>query len=171
MTKSKNGEMKNGEMKSSEAKLSAPKEKSSKPSQNATNPASSGKEADQFSINKGFNMFDSDMYEDMRHFWSKCNKSSNNNFYMSTECMTDNNKNSQKIMNNMKDVMIKATNQNIQVCIESLSCKTAADFADLYHKAFNAHFDNISKLCKEAASFCHHCHDSNHKHMAECLKG
>lgn len=169
MTKSKTSATKS---KTTKSKTATTKATSSKSTKTTGQTASSKQMKDQFSINNnGFNIFDSDMYEDIRHFWSDCLKSSNKGFCMSAEHLTDNNTSSQKALNSMKDVMAKATNQNIQLGMESLSCKTAADFMNLYKKAFNVHFDNMSKFYNEAANFCHHCHEASCKHMSGCLKG
>ncbi len=141
-----------------------PRTKSTKASSASSESMSSHQETDQCSTNNhGFNILNSDMYEDMRDFWGRSLESSNKRVFTSVECMADRNKNSQKILHSAKDLIANITTQNIQFSKDALGCKTAVDFLDLYKKAFNNHFDNISLFYGEITNFCQRCYDTNCK--------
>lgn len=98
------------------------------------------------------------------------NTATYDNLCSSMNYLGENGEMAQKLMNKLKDNFSDSINNHLSASLESLTCRTAADFVELAQKNFQQNIENIMKLNNDFIDLATHISASDYRHSNDCLK-
>lgn len=121
--------------------------------------------------NPAGNMFDSDFVDDIKQNFEKVVNTSNTNMCGNMDCLSENQKMVQKLIGEFGRQTSDLLNQQMQLGVKTLSCRTAADFVDLAQTSFKNNYDHAMRFNSNMFDLFKKCQMNNLKHTKQCMEG